>query len=91
MSAEDKNFAGRVAQEFGDVGSAVRRLKGLHWLFFLGAITALVLGFIRQQQAFPESPPLLSRRFLPAFTPASIPLVCCSGPRSNPTHRRMIA
>ena len=57
MSAENKNFAGRVRQEFGDMWSAVGRLKGLHWLFFLGAITALALGFIRQQQAFPESGP----------------------------------
>lgn len=57
MLAKIKNSAERVAQELTDVCSAVRRLKWLHWLFFVGAATAVVLGFIRQQQAFPDSDP----------------------------------
>ena len=57
MLAKIKNFAKRVAQEFGDVCSAVRRLKGLHGLFFLGGAIAVGLGFFLQRQAFPQSDP----------------------------------
>ena len=55
--AKIKNLPNWVAQEFRDLCSAVRGLKALHWLFFAGAATAVVLGFARQQQAFPESDP----------------------------------
>ena len=57
MLAKIKNFAKRVAQEFGDVCSAVRRLKGLHGLFFLCGLIAVGFGFFLQRQAFPDSDP----------------------------------
>jgi hypothetical protein len=46
-----------VVQECRDVWSALCALKVLHWLFFAGAVAAVLFGFLRQQQAFPTSAP----------------------------------